>query len=57
MRYIPNTVVASFIAGTGYLLLKGGLDGMVGFGVDRGSFGDLFDVDVLALWVPGMALH
>lgn len=55
VRYIPNTVVASFIAGTGYLLLKGGLDVMVGFGVDRNSVGDLFTGDVLSLWLPGMA--
>jgi len=53
VRFIPNTVVAAFIAGTGYLLLKGGLDVMVGFVIDADTVADLFTADVIWLWLPG----
>ncbi len=56
VRYIPNTVVTAFIAGTGWLLVKGGLDVMVGFGVELGDVSRLFDADILKFWVPGLGL-
>ena len=56
VRYIPNTVVAAFIAGTGYLLVKGGLEVMVGFGIGLDQVGDLFELDLLKFWLPGVLL-
>ena len=55
-RYIPATVVSAFIAGTGYLLTKGGLDVMVGFGIGLDTIGDLLEPTLLKLWLPGAAL-
>jgi MFS superfamily sulfate permease-like transporter len=55
-RYIPNTVVAAFIAGTGWLLLKGGFDVMVGYGIEMGNLSELFASGALKFWIPGLVL-
>ncbi len=56
VRYMPTTVVGAFMAGTGWLLTKGGLDVAAGFSVELGDVGELFTVDVAKFWVPGVAL-
>lgn len=56
VRYIPNTVVTAFIAGTGWLLVKGGFDVMVGFGIELSDIATLFESNVLKLWFPGLVL-
>ncbi len=56
VRYLPVTVVSGFIAGTGWLLFKGGIDVMVGDTVGLGDVGGLFTADMARFWVPGVAL-
>jgi sulfate permease, SulP family len=56
VRYMPTTVVGAFMAGTGWLLTKGGLDVAAGFSVELGDVGELFTIDVAKFWVPGVAL-
>ncbi|MEM7140756.1 MAG: SulP family inorganic anion transporter [Actinomycetota bacterium] len=53
VRYLPTVVVNGFIAGTGWLLLVGGIDVMV---MGDLAWSTLFDGDVAARWAPGLAL-
>ncbi len=57
MRYIPYSVLGGFFAGTGWLLLVGGLRVMTGIEID--SLSDtptLVDPALLARWLPGLLL-
>ncbi len=56
VRYLPTTVIGAFMAGTGWLLFKGGLDVIVGFGIGPSDIGDLFTSDLAKFWVPGVAI-
>lgn len=56
VRYMPATVVGAFMAGTGWLLVKGGLDVMVGFGVELVDIPDLFSGDSAKFWIPGVVI-
>lgn len=56
VHYLPTTVVAAFMAGTGWLLIKGGMDGMVGFGIGADDVGALVKPDMAKFWVPGVLL-
>ena len=56
VRYVPTTVVGAFVAGTGWILVKGGLDVMVGRTVGLDDVGGLVASDTWGLWVPGFAL-
>lgn len=56
VRYMPATVIGAFMAGTGWLLVKGGLDVMVGFGVGLDDLADLFTGDMLKFWIPGFVI-
>ncbi len=56
VRYLPTTVISAFIAGTGWLLFKGGLSVMVSRDIGIGDLGDLFSVDLAKLWIPGLIL-
>lgn len=56
VRYIPTTVVGAFMAGTGWLLAKGGLDVAVGFTVELEAIGHLFSAEVVKYWVPALGL-
>lgn len=56
VRYLPTTVVAAFVAGTGWLLFKGGMDVMASDDLGRGDLGHLLRPESLKLWVPGVAL-
>lgn len=55
-RFMPTTVVAGFLAGTGWLLAKGGFDVMTGRSLELGDVGDLFGFDLAKFWLPGAAL-
>lgn len=55
-RFMPTTVVAGFLAGTGWLLAKGGFDVMTDRSLELGDVGDLFDFDLAKFWLPGAAL-
>jgi SulP family sulfate permease len=55
-RYVPITVIGAFMAGTGWLLVKGGLDVMVGFRVEPGDIDDLFTAELAKFWIPGAVI-
>ena len=56
VRYLPYPVVGGFLAGTGWLLLLGGIGVMSGTGIDLARLHELFGADVWPRWLPGVAL-
>lgn len=52
IRYFPFPVVGGFLAGTGWLLLKGGFILTVG----SWSYSGMFQPSYLARWLPGVVL-
>jgi SulP family sulfate permease len=57
MRFVPYSVVGGFFAGTGWLLMVGGLTVMTG--LDLSSLAEaaqLIEVETLPYWLPGLAL-
>ena len=56
VRFVPYPVVAGFVAGTGWLILKGGASLLSGVALTWSSIPDLFDGDVAVKWLPGVAL-
>ncbi len=55
-RFMPTTVVAGFLAGTGWLLTKGGIDVMTNRNLGLGDLDALFGPELMKLWLPGAAL-
>lgn len=53
VRFLPSTVVMGFLAGTGWLLMRGGLEVMIDMPIELRHIGDLFGSS-LKLWVPGV---
>ncbi len=53
VRYIPYPVVGGFLAGTGWLLVRGALDILAG-PVQLASLPALLDPQRLLLWLPGV---
>lgn len=53
VRYIPTTVIGAFVAGTGWLLVRGGLDVAAGRSV---GFGAIVDGDVVTRWLPALVV-
>lgn len=56
VRFMPTTVVAGFMAGTGWLLAKGGVDVMTDRSLGLADLGDLVGFDLAKLWLPGAVL-
>jgi sulfate permease, SulP family len=56
VRYMPYPVVGGFIAGTGWLLLSGGIRVMTDVSPSLSYLTDLLAPGVWARWVPGIAL-
>jgi SulP family sulfate permease len=56
VRFMPTTVVAGFLAGTGWLLTKGGFDVMTGRALELGDLDDLIGFDLARFWLPGAVL-
>ena len=56
VRFLPTTVISGFIAGTGWLLFKGGFDVMLDSSLGRGDLSGLFEPDALKFWLPGLLL-
>jgi len=56
VRYLPTTLISGFIAGTGWLLAKGGFEVMVNQALGINDIAMLFESDVAKYWVPGAAL-
>ena len=54
VRYIPYPVVGGFLAGTGWLLAKGGVGVMLNFPLTVANLPRLLTSDALALWLPGL---
>jgi len=55
IRFVPYPVVGGFIAGAGWLLLKGGINVAADVPPSLSTIGDLTDSSVLQLWVPALA--
>jgi sulfate permease, SulP family len=55
IRFVPYPVVGGFLAGAGWLLLKGGIYVASGESPSTSSIGDLTDSTVLQLWLPALA--
>lgn len=55
-RSLPFTVVSGFMAGTGWLLGRAGVEVMIGRGLDWGDALDLFTWDLAKFWLPGFIL-
>lgn len=53
-RFIPFPVVGGFLAGTGWLLAKGGLSVMTDMSLTLANFPHLFQPDALVHWIPGL---
>jgi len=55
-RGMPTTVIGGFIAGTGWLLVKGGFDVMTATRLGLGDIGRLFAPELGRFWLPGLVL-
>jgi SulP family sulfate permease len=55
IRFVPYPVVGGFIAGTGWLLLKGGVYVASGEEVHISTIGALVDTETLTHWLPALA--
>jgi SulP family sulfate permease len=55
VRFVPYPVVGGFLAGTGWLLLKGGIGVAAGLLVYIRTLGQLADPFFLARWIPAAA--
>lgn len=56
IRYIPFPVVAGFLSGVGWLLISGGFGIMTGVSLSLAGLPKLMDPQLLALWLPGVAM-
>lgn len=56
VRYMPYPVVGGFLAGVGWLLTRGSITIMTGVTPSLGNLGLFLHGDMLALWLPGLAL-
>jgi SulP family sulfate permease len=55
IRFVPYPVVGGFLAGAGWLLLKGGIYVASGESPSQTPIWDLTDSSVLQLWLPALA--
>jgi SulP family sulfate permease len=56
VRFVPYPVVGGFLAGTGWLLCKGGIEVASGITPTLRTLDDLATADALARWVPALGL-
>ena len=54
VRFMPYPVIGGFLAGTGWLLLKGGIGVASGIGVSLGTLDELAGADALVQWLPAV---
>lgn len=53
-RFIPYSVIGGFLAGTGWLLVKGAVSVMTDAPCDLAYISDLFQSAILIKWLPGV---
>ena len=53
IRFIPYPVIGGFLAGTGWLLVKGALEVLAGQALRPDTVGAFFQPEALPRWVPG----
>jgi len=56
VRFLPYPVAGGFLAGTGWLLVSGGIHMMFGGAVSPSTLGDLLAPGALGHWLPGVVL-
>jgi sulfate permease, SulP family len=56
VRYVPYPVVGGFVAGTGWLLVSGGIRAMTGIPLRLGTLAELLAPTHLVQWLPGLLL-
>jgi SulP family sulfate permease len=54
VRFLPYPVIGGFLAGTGWLLVTGGIGVMADVSFHIADLGLLFQADILLRWVPGL---
>jgi len=54
VRFIPFPVIGGFLAGTGWLIVRGALELMLGQSLSLSVFATLFQPDLLLRWLPGV---
>jgi SulP family sulfate permease len=54
IRYIPYPVIGGFLAGSGWLLVRGAVRVMTGHALGFGTLPWLFHPDALTQWLPGV---
>jgi sulfate permease, SulP family len=54
VRYLPYPIAGGFLAGTGWLLLTGGVGVMIGSPVGLATLPELFETSVALRWLPGV---
>lgn len=54
VRFIPYPVIGGFVAGTGWLMLKGSIEVMSGASLSYSTLPGFFQTDQLILWAPGV---
>ncbi|MCA1726322.1 MAG: sulfate permease and related transporter, partial [Actinobacteria bacterium] len=55
VRYVPHPVVGGFLAGTGWLLFKGGAGVLTGLSLSLDNLGEYLRPEVAAKWATGLA--
>ena len=54
VRFLPYPVIGGFLAGTGWLLVTGGIGVMSDVSFSFTDLGTLFQLDILLRWAPGL---
>lgn len=54
VRFLPYPVIGGFLAGTGWLLVTGGIGVMADVSFHIGDLGTLFQPGILLRWAPGL---
>ena len=56
VRFLPFPVIGGYLAGTAWLMVKGGLSVMVDRPLELDRIGELADWQLMRLWLPGVVL-
>jgi sulfate permease, SulP family len=56
IRFIPYPVIGGFLAGTGWILIKGSFSVMASASLTLAGLSHLFRADILHRWLPGLVL-